>query len=544
MDKLKPQGNYIYLFGSFCFSVCTVFMTRMVFKSGGVWGTIEENYFNPFGISAFILFLFCIPVFYIILILIDLLFQKCLSQIYAEETIDNKSRIVKFWGIMIAVAWLPYYLSYYPGGIYVDTFTSIKYYMSGVLTNRHPFLYNTLIGFAIRIGQIFDKDLTWSMGLFLAVQMIALEAEIIYFLNWMLIRQINRSVRTVIMIFFCFFPLIPFYGISVWKDTPFCMSILLWSMFLTDLYLNIQKNIWNTRVLLKFILAMFLVAFTRNNGIYVIIFSMIVFVITSYKKIFIKKRIIYLGMLSAIIAIIFIQGPVYRLCGISQTDFVENLGIPLQQIGAVVAYDGNITEEQKESLDRFFSYEKIKEQYHPGIADSLKWSADLDSEYLSEHTLEFLTLWLNLLIQNPKICIKGYLLATAGFWNVDVSLGGAYVQNYVWDNEYELSQMDYFEKWFGFAFQHFVNPRYYISSAWFFWIFLVVLLFSMKRYGWRKSYLFTPQMGVWLTIMIATPLAMSLRYSAPLLFTMPFAVILPMLLERENSRIAYRERAV
>lgn len=392
-----------------------------------------------------------------------------------------------------------------------------------------------MIGAAIKCGQAVGKDLTWSMGLFLAVQMILLEAEFIYFLYWMLAKKINRVVRVAAMLFLIFFPLLPLYGISMWKDTPFCMAVFLWSIFMTDLYLNIQKNKWDLRIVVKFIAAMFLVAFTRNNGIYVVAFSTFVFVAVTFGKQFIRKKTIYCAMLLTIAAIIFIQGPLYRWGGISQTDTVENFGIPLQQIGSVVAYDGNITEEQKECIDRFLPYENIKEHYSPGLVDNLKWYTGLNGDYLSEHKKEFLELWVQLFIQNPRLYLEAYLLATAGSWNVDVATGDAYVQNFVWPNLFGMSQTDYFEKWFGFSFQHFVNPRHYISCAWFFWFFFVGMIFVMKHFGWRKSYLFTPQMGTWLTIMIATPMASSLRYVAALLFTLPFVIILPILLKREDT---------
>lgn len=530
--KIRLNGYYIFL--AFILSICTVFMTRLQF-TGGVWGTINENYFNVFGASAVILFLFCIPMFYIIILLADSGFQWCVSKLYYEEKTENKTKILAFWGIVIAVVWLPYYLSYYPGGIYADTFSSIVCSMNGILSNRHPFLYNVLIDTAIKCGQIIGKDLAWSMGLFLAVQMVLLEAEFIYFLYWMLIKGINHAVRIAIMLFLIFFPLFPLYGISVWKDTPFCMAVLLWSMFMTDLYLNIQKNEWNPWVMLKFIIAMFLVAFTRNNGIYVVAFSTFVFVVAAFKKVFIRKKMTYCLLLLTIIAIFFIQGSVYRWVGIEQTDTVENYGIPLQQIGSVVAYEGNITEEQRECINRFLPYENIKEHYSPGLADNLKWYGGMDNEYLSGHEREFMKLWVRLLIQNPETYLKAYLLATAGFWNVDVATGDAYVQYYIWPNDYGLYQTDYFAKWFGFSFQHFVNPRHYISCAGLFWIFFICMIFVMKHYGWRKSYLFTPQIGIWLTLMIATPIAYSLRYIAALLFTLPFVIIFPILLKRESS---------
>lgn len=303
---------------------------------------------------------------------------------------------------------------------------------------------------------------------------------------------------------------------------------------MTDLYLNIQKNKWNFQIALRFIVAMFLVAFTRNNGIYVVAFSTFVFVAATFKKVFIKKKTTYCLILFAISAIIFIQGPIYQWGGVAQTDAIESLGIPLQQIGSVVAYDGHITEDQKECINRFIPYENIKEHYSPALDDNLKWFGGLDYVYLSGHKREFMKLWVRLFIQNPKTYLQAYLLATAGFWNVDVATGDAYVQNFIWPNSYDLHQTDYFEKWCGFSFQHFVNPRHRISCAWFFWIFFICMILVMKNYGWRKSYLFTPQIGTWLTLMLATPIASSLRYIAPLLFTLPFVIILPILLKRET----------
>ena len=54
----------------------------------------------------------------------------------------------------------------------------------------------------------------------------------------------------------------------------------------------------------------------------------------------------------------------------------------------------------------------------------------------------------------------------------------------------------------------------------------------MKHYGARAFFLFTPQIGVWLTLMVATPIAVRLRYIAAHMFTLPVVIIVPLLLER------------
>lgn len=373
------------------------------------------------------------------------------------------------------------------------------------------------------------------MGLFLAIQMILLEVEIICFLHWMLIHHINPKVCTCVMIFMTFFPLIPLYAVSIGKDTLFAMAFLLWFMFFVDLYLNIRQNKWNIKSLAGFIIGMFLVAFTRNNGLYVVLFTMLFFVLITCTLKCKKKRIVIAGSILSVLIICFIQGPIYRCIGVTPTAVVENLGIPLQQICSVVANDGEITEEQRESIDRFIPYENIPEYFNPCIVDSIKWYAGMREDYMNGHKREFFYLWKQLLIQNPQIYIEEYLLQTLGFWNVDISGPAGYVEYRVWDNSYGLTQTDYFEKIFGFSFQHFVNPRTYISSAWFFWIYFVGILYIMKHYKWQDGLLFIPQLAIWMTLMIATPCALSLRYVVASLFTVPFIIVVFILLEDQEK---------
>lgn len=156
----------------------------------------------------------------------------------------------------------------------------------------------------------------------------------------------------------------------------------------------------------------------------------------------------------------------------------------------------------------------------------------MNSQYLAENHAEFLKLWWELLKQNPSIYIKAYLMETSGFWNVDVSASDGYVQNFLWSEDWGVTSKDYFEDWFGFSFQHFVNPRNYISCAWFFGIFVFAAWFLVKHYGWKSIFIYTPQLGVCVTLMVAVPMAVSLRYIASLMFTLPFVVIVPLMLER------------
>lgn len=517
-------------------SLGTTIMTRVQYS--GLGGPREDNYIAKFGVSSIVLFLLLLCAFLGVIHYADRPLKKLLAKLaLSEQEVQDRKKIIGLWALVIILAWIPYYISYYPGGVFADTLGSIRYAQAGNLTNRHPFFYTMLIDISMKIGNLFHRDLTWSIGLFTAVQMLLLQFEFLHFVVWMLRHRINQRIRIFCSLFFVFFPLVPLYAVSVWKDTPFCMAVLFWMMFVVDLYMEIIDGKARMRTLAGFGIGMFLVAFTRNNGIYVVIFSVAVLTIMLFNRVrraHLCRVVVGYGLfLTAVIAII--QGPVYNLVGISHTSKVENFGIPLQQVGAVVAYDGYITEEQKEVINRFISCENLKNSYCPTLVDTIKWSSEFDNHYFSEHTSEFLRLWMQLMKQNPGICFRAYLMATLGFWDVDFASGNAYVQNFVWENEMGVVMHDYFAEWFGFSFQHFVNPRNPISNAWFFWIFFIAAWFSMKHYGAKAFFLFTPQIGVWLTLMVATPIAVSLRYIASNMFTLPFVIIVPLLLERRKE---------
>ena len=527
---IKEHGYNLFL--SLVLALVTVLVTRVQFSGDLRSATVEDTYFKEFGISALLLFFILFIAFYLVIPFLDTKLHGLLAKICSSTGEKaNFSKAIKFWSILLPIAWIPYYLSYYPGCMSTDTLTSIYFCLSGTLSNRHPVFYNMLLGLAIKFGNFFNKDLEWSMGFFLAVQMILFEVEIIYFLRWMLIHHINQKICTCVMVFMTFFPLIPLYAITIVKDTSFAMAFMLWFMFFVDLYLNIRKNEWNVKPLAGFVVGMFLVAFTRNNGIYVIVFMTLCLIFITGTLKYVKKWLIWGTVIISTALICFIQGPVYRYIGVIPTEVVENYGIPLQQICSVVVYDGEITEEQKEIINCIVPYENIPEVFNPLTVDNIKWCEGMNQYYLNGHEREFIKLWAKLLVKNPQIYVKEYLLQTLGFWDVCVSGSSGYVYYELEDNDYGLSQIDYFEKIFHFSFQRFVNPRHYLSSAWLFWIFFVGMLFIMKHYGWRDCLLFMPQIAVWLTIMIATPIAISLRYVVALLFTLPLVVIVLILLE-------------
>lgn len=518
-------------------ALCVTASTRSII-TGGVWGNSRENYLSAFGWKAAVLFLFLFVLCNVALPVVCRFLEIVLHHVSASDAqAEGWRRWDRVWTTVNIIVWIPYYLSYYPGGIYADTFASVIYYYEGRLSNRHPFLYNCLIGGFIRFSELLHRDLSWAMGAFFLCQMTAGVLVLWMLRQWMIRHGIRSCVIHVTMFLAVFVPLVPLSVVSVWKDTPFAMGFLILMLYYTDLLFEAEEGKLRKKTVVGFTFGTFLVAFFRNNGIYVVLVTVLCLLLFLWKKRFDGKKIFYIVSLASVALIVLVQGPLYEMAGVKKTDAIERYGIPLQQVGSVVALGGDLPEEDREMLNHFLPVDGIAEAYCPCIADSLKFNAGLDSMYFSEHEKDFLWLWARLLVRNPGLYIKAYLLETIGFWNPDIEEPDAYVQNYMWNNRYDLRQHDIFQEITGFSFQHFVNPRRYISPAWFFWLFAGSLCFTIRYYGWRRLVYYIPPLSLWLTLMIATPIAWGMRYVEGLLFAAPLAVIIPLLLEREKGSL-------
>ena len=155
------------------------------------------------------------------------------------------------------------------------------------MANRHPFLYTEIIKGFIHLSSFLKGDLRLAIAMLTASQMLLLELEFLFLLTWMLRHHIHAAIRKAICLWFVFFPLIPLYAISNWKDTPFSMAFLLYFTYFSDIVMGCRnKTPIPKKQVIVFLVGMFLVAFTRNNGIYIIAFTVLCICIIYFRQYF------------------------------------------------------------------------------------------------------------------------------------------------------------------------------------------------------------------------------------------------------------------
>lgn len=542
--KNQFKNNKIYFFVKILFCILFAFSMMMdsaLVFSGDISQKLSVNYFESITKSNVAIFIITFFISYLVVTLIEFIVDKVENKIYVNKSIQHRNKKI-FWiaFIIILILWLPYILSFFPGGVFADTIVSINEALGNTkLYNHNPVLHTLILRLFLNIGMIFSETNGISLGLMLytVAQVIAMVTVISYFIYWTYNRGISKKYVILEILFFGLFKLIPLYAISIWKDTIFCLVLFLYIIFLADIVYKKGKNLTKLTGVIHYLILTILVIFLRNNGIYIILFSTVMFFFIFRKKILNQLRKFSIATIIVIIICYTIQGPIFNMLDMN-TELVESLGMFLQQICYVVSKDGDITDEQEEFINNIIPIETIKTAYSPCVVDTIKWSQDFNSKYLEENKAEFFKIWFEIFWQNPVAYFKAYLLNSIGFWDVNKSTINAYTNHTMWptlQGNPAYEQHDYIEKITKHSIRDSLEPHIYISSA----VFLLITLIGCIMTIYRKKYInlliYAPMIATWITIMIAVPVAFALRYVYILVLALPLSIIVPFLDVKETG---------
>ena len=114
-------------------------------------------------------------------------------------------------------------------------------------------------------------------------------------------------------------------------------------------------------------------------------------------------------------------------------------------------------------------------------------------------------------------------MANEGFWDISRQNGAGYIHNTMW---FTLSYpiRDVVKDKCGFSFQNLYSVDKKISSALFAWFIFVSVVIGYRRRRGGSYLALMPAIGIWITMIVATPLAYSLRYVFPLVLLVPMGI--------------------
>lgn len=463
-----------------------------------------------------------------------------------EKSLENKKelknkKIKTFFLIfgIILLLWSPYVLSYFPGGLFSDTLTSIRqcfHYIS--YDNANPIVYTMIIKFFLCIGKLVN-NYQIGIDLFGITQVLFMAGVLAYFVCWLKEKHFSNIVLVLVTVFIGCFKLIPMYAISLWKDVPFSLVLFLYILKTIDIVSSNGNILHNKKDIIQYSILLFATSFLRNNGLYVTL-AMTLIIILFYHKEKIKKFAIV--SLVSFIAIFAIRGPIFTLIGLNSPSSGAATGswnaIMVRQIFYTCVRDGNITDEQREIINKMCKIDTLKESYAPLLLDNTTVHPEFDSTYIATNSGEIRKLWLQLFKQNPSKYIESYLLSTLGYWDVNKQFHDAYVSNFMWPTTptvFGVVQTDLIKKFTGVSIIDEIKITKLYSSALFLFMMFTSALFTIYKKNYKNLLMYLPALFTWGTIMLATPISFSMRYVYILVLMTPLDFLIPFMSRKQTK---------
>jgi hypothetical protein len=489
------NDNYVTAFG-------IIDLVVLIALAGGVY----------FGISA--VRKWCLP---FVSRVMDSFRIGCLER-YFNSRFGTKIYFVIF------LCWFFFFLVFYPGSAMNDTV-----YICGnprLLTNQHPAMYVYYTYGFYSLGVMLGSP-NLGLAFISLLQLVWMDYVVTYGIRVLRNKGASNTLCVILACYFGIAPLFGTYAVSAIKDTPFAIAVF-WLMIMlyevSETDLGDKSWFW-----LKVWICVFIMAGFRSNGLIIAVGTgLVVFCI--YRRYRRRLAIVFISAIfcATIVNSVLTPDDVKPL-------FQEKIGIPLQQVAAVVNKGTTLTESQKEYLFRLLPEDKWS-SYGTGCVDNIKWNDEFDREYLNETKAEFIKVWLELLPNNIGVYMEAYILNTYGIWGIETRNGEQYYVKKIYDNDVGLYQDSPLPKWLATLVGTYYCNRFtygYLSEGTSFWVMFGLLFWLVCKKEYGKACVFTPMVMNFISLMLATPIAFTFRYVFTMALIFPFMILLPIVENRE-----------
>lgn len=438
---------------------------------------------------------------------------------------------------VIFICWLPYLIVTYPGSISYDGGTQLFQIMGyAPLTNHHPVLSTILMGICLRVGQKIHSD---NLGIFIytLLQSTAFAMALALSVSYLKKLKISLKFRLCTLVFFSLFSLWPMYAQWYVKDTLFAAMTLVYFVCMIKLVKNDYKHFY--QIMLLIVIVGCLVALLRNNGIYIVILSLPFAAINMNQK---RNRVWIL--IASVIMLVSYSGfnnIVLKGNNIEGSSKKEMLSLPFQQTANYIrSYSDQVTEQEREAIDRVLDYDTIPNIYNPSLADPVKETYKckmLSDKEQKEALSAYFKVWGKQLLKHPLNYIKTGICVTYDYYYPEnkhvlgtshVSIGNeSFMQIFTgFINEYQLESFAGVRT--GLAqFHRFMINMPFISifdyAGIYTWIYFICFIVLLRKHKYRElTSLFAPIVVI--LVCLVSPVNGTSRYMLPAMIGMPLFV--------------------
>lgn len=466
--------------------------------------------------------------------------------------IQNKQKLYWiFTGIIFATLFLGLILDL-PGDLSKDSVAIIAQASYDMKMNAgFSFAIIWVMRFCLWMSSLLGGGASLGLVFYFVLQILAMsmvEGYIAYSLAQM---KVNKYIVYLSVLFFAAMPYNIQLSHTVWKDIPFSICCV-WLMLLVWKQSMAERHDFDAKYILSVLAVVTAGIGTciyRTNGYYAYIFFLPLSVILFWKK----RKDMILAVIAAFVLVLVIQGPVTdhivnshnkKFLELNQVEDASKIKtdnsnmmnsygasgiriVTIQQIAAVAMNRDDITDEDRILIDEILDIDKLRDKYNPGISDNTLRASKRSS------TGRYLQIWLKLGMKYPSTYVSAWKDMTYGYWYPDMEERWIYVEENA-DNDYGIEEIEFLPH-FVYKIRDGVDKLYKVipgygllwSIGFIVWITAFAIALTVVKRGVKRAICFAPLVGVWLSLLIATPVYGEFRYLYPFFLALPMTVTLP-----------------
>lgn len=430
--------------------------------------------------------------------------------------------------VIILLFWLPHIIIQFPAAMAWDSDAEIAKFM-GVdgeyFSSHYPPVHIWLLGKIItRSKEIFNNT---NPGFFLLTCINVIIGSIVFANSFITMKKmkIPYYIRGIILLMYSILPIFVENIIVIVKDNLFGLGMLLLVNVLVE-YIIDKKGFWNNyRNKVMIFCSIILIMLTRNNGIHIIILTIIAWIIKMLfeKKLTVKK--IALIIAPVILAEIIIQ-IVTIVYNVVPGNPREKYSFFFQQTALYIKYnEKDISEWEKEILNKTLEYDKVAELYDPNIVDPVK-------DTYKSFTMDYIKVYLYEFVKHPMTYIEATSNLIYSIFVPDVEKIEYYptYESTFYKNKMEEEQIKELEPMRENLINYYkkttklpiINILSNYGTYTVILMIILVFLFNDKRY--EEIFILIPLI-LTILFLIISPVA-CMRYCYPIIFSVPLLLLM------------------
>lgn len=441
--------------------------------------------------------------------------------------------------VLIILAWIPYFLNYFPGIITPDSYTQIEQTIGiSELSDHHPIAHTAIISVCINLGLMIFNNINLAIAIYSIVSMILMACMDAIVLLYLRKKNTSPVILGLLLVFYMFYPVNALYSITMWKDILFSGIFPVFLILCSELIFNTREFFKYKKNMILFIIISFLMIVLRHNGLYVVFLTIPFFYIV-LKQYWRKFSI----MLVSIIAINLIFNLImFNGLKIKKGSVGEILSVPLQQIARVEKeHRDELTSEESDRITPLFKFENIGNYYNPTLSDPVK--DKINNDYFENNKIDFIKIWTKLLLKYPKDYIEAFICNSYGYYYPEAK--NWVVSRATMDHsDMGIERQSKIDGKIVEKIDSYVDKReiplisMMFSVGFVFWIIVICFGYKIYKKEYKYIFIYLPIFILWLTC-IASPVFCEFRYAYPLFTTLGLYIswnLMPVNCKKEKSQ--------